>query len=117
MKHRDTFPMRSIATAKTKLLLAKAEREIPAESYLVLRKIEDCYQIVIVQQSGDPSDPATLASFLAPEDVDAGEAFHAACIALETTKATRKTRKRKNATASRTGLATGNAKNQTSPKV
>ena len=95
MKHRATYKMQSIATPKTKLLLAKAEREIPADSYLVLRRIDDAYQLVVVQQSGDTTDPITLASFIAPEDVDAGEAFHAACIALETTKPKRKPRKRK----------------------
>ena len=102
MKHRATYKMQLVSTGRTKLLLAKAEREIPAASYLVLRKIDDSYQILAVEQSGDSSDPVTLASFIAPEDVDAGEALHAACIALETTKPKRKPRKRKNATASRT---------------
>lgn len=103
MKHRDTYRMVYVETPATKLILAKAEREIPADSFLVLRKIEQIYQLVIVEQSGDTSDPVTLASFLAPEDVDAGEAFHAACIAIETTKPKRKSRKAKKATASRTG--------------
>jgi hypothetical protein len=95
MKHRATYQMQLVATVKTKLLLAKAEREIPEDAYLVLRKIENEYQIVVVEQSGDTSDPITLAAFFAPEDVDANEAFHAACIALESTKPKRKPRKRK----------------------
>jgi hypothetical protein len=103
MKHRATYQMQLVATVKTKLLLAKAEREIPVDAYLVLRKIDDVYQLVVVEQSNDTSDPVSLASFIAPEDVDAGEAFHAACIALEATKAKRKPRKKKNATASHTG--------------
>lgn len=82
--------MQSVTTIKTRLLLAKAEREIPADCYLVLRKVEELYQIVVVEQSGDTSDPAVLASFIDPTDVDAGEALHAACIALEKPRSTRK---------------------------
>lgn len=97
MKYRATYLMQSVATPKTRLLLAKAERAIPEDAYLVLRKIDDAYQIMVIEQSHDTTDPVVLASFISPEDVDAGEAFHAACIALENTKPKRKPRKRKGA--------------------
>lgn len=117
MKATDPIPMQFIEADRTKLLLGKCERPIPMDSYFVLRRVADQYQLLVVEQSNDLSDPVSLAAFLSPEDIDANERIHAACIALEAGKKKRKPRKTKRASEAKPGAlkATGNKRTRKQP--
>jgi hypothetical protein len=92
------IPLAYVATPKSKLLVGRVSTAIPVDSFLVFRKVEDAYEIQVVVQSGDTSDPQALASFLDPADVDAGELLHAACLAFESTAKPKPKRKPKSKT-------------------
>ena len=93
VKATAAIPMQLVDAGKAKMLVCRLEKPVPAGAQLVLRRAGDDYELVVVQTTGDRPEPATLASFVAPEDADANEAIHAVAIAHETRGTAPKTRR------------------------
>ena len=71
VKATAAIPMQLVDAGKAKMLVCRLEKPVPAGAQLVLRRAGDDYELVVVQTTGDCTEPATLASFVAPEDADA----------------------------------------------
>lgn len=72
MRLQQTILMTRLDATAAQFLHATNEAAIPAGAVLVLRKRSDGqFEIVVVVQRGDETDVVLLASFLAPEIVDA----------------------------------------------
>lgn len=95
--------LRPMATAAgRKLLVGHVSSQIDEGDVVVLiRGDGDAYQLLqVATDSNDRNDPATLAAFLAPDEVDHSELTHALALADELSRPNRKAAKRKRARAS-----------------
>lgn len=97
MKIATPITLTYIETATAKLLVGRIEEPIAEDSFVVFHRVSaDEYQLQVVSQSGDQSDPVSLASILPAELIDANEQVHAAMIATQARRApTKAARKRK----------------------
>jgi hypothetical protein len=96
MKLTQKIPMPFIQCGDTKLVCGKALEPIAAGSVLMLVKLGSTdFELRVVSESGDESDPLLLASWLAPEQVDEIERAVTKSIAVAKPKRSRRPRKSK----------------------
>jgi len=82
MKAMKPIAMEYIVAGNRKLLVGRIEERIEPDSYIVFHRIEDSYWLQVIQQSGNQTDPSSLAAFLPSEYIDANEIVHAISIAV-----------------------------------
>lgn len=96
MKLTQTIPMPFVQCGDTKLVCGKSVDAIPQGSVLLLVKLgASDFELRVVSESGDESDPLLLASFIDPDAVDDIQRAVAKSIALDKPKRPRRPRKSK----------------------
>jgi len=85
MKIATTIPMHRLDATAASYLHATVADPIPGGATLVLRKRPDgAFEILVIVQPNDATDPILLASFLSPEIVDAIRAESIASVVMKT---------------------------------
>jgi hypothetical protein len=96
VKLTQTIPMDFMQCGDVRMVCGKSVDAIPQGSVLLLVKISVTkFELRVVSDSGDESDPLLLASWLAPEQVDDIERAVAKSVAMDKPKRPRRPRKSK----------------------
>jgi len=96
MKLTQTIPMDFMQCGDVRMVCGKSLVPITTGSVLLLVKLTATkFELRVVSDSGDESDPLLLASFIAPDAVDEIERAVAKSIALDKPKRPRRPRKSK----------------------
>jgi len=85
LKITKTLPMHRLDATAASYLHATVADPVPAGAVLVLRKRPDgAFELVVIVQPNDATDPILLASFLDPAIVDAIRAESIASVVMKT---------------------------------